>query len=76
MFIPARAPAETRFLSFHAAHTAAELLPQQLFRLREASGALGSEAQVLDGILGGGDTVDISRLSAFALTSYGWAAFS
>lgn len=37
----------------------------------QASGVLGSEAQVLDGILGGGDTVDISRLSAFALTSYG-----
>ncbi|MDD3334173.1 MAG: TRAP transporter substrate-binding protein [Eubacteriales bacterium] len=37
----------------------------------QASGVLGSEAQVLDTILGGGDTVDISRLSAFALTSYG-----
>ncbi len=37
----------------------------------QASGVLGSEAQVLDGILAGGDTVDISRLSAFALTSYG-----
>ena len=35
------------------------------------SGVLGSEAQVLDGILSGGDTVDISRISAFALTSYG-----
>ena len=33
----------------------------------QASGVLGSEAQ----ILGGGDTVDISRISAFALTSYG-----
>ena len=37
----------------------------------QASGVLGSEAQVLDGILGGGDTVDISRISAFALSSYG-----
>ncbi len=37
----------------------------------QASGVLGTEAQVLDGILGGGDTVDISRISAFALTSYG-----
>ena len=37
----------------------------------QAGGVLGSEAQVLDGILGGGDTVDISRISAFALTSYG-----
>ncbi|MBP3523596.1 MAG: TRAP transporter substrate-binding protein [Clostridia bacterium] len=37
----------------------------------QASGVLGSEAQILDGILGGGNTVDISRISAFALTSYG-----
>ena len=37
----------------------------------QASGVLGTEAQVLDGILMGGDTVDISRISAFALTSYG-----
>ena len=37
----------------------------------QASGVLGSEAQVLDGILMGGDTVDISRISAFALTPYG-----
>ena len=34
-------------------------------------GVLGAEAQVLDGILGGGTTVDISRISAFALSSYG-----
>ena len=37
----------------------------------QASGVLGSEAQILDGILSGGTTVDISRISAFALTSYG-----
>ena len=37
----------------------------------QAGGVLGSEAQVLDGILSGGDTIDISRISAFALTSYG-----
>ena len=37
----------------------------------QASGVLGSEAQILDGILSGGNTVDISRISAFALTSYG-----
>ncbi len=37
----------------------------------QANGVLGAEAQVLDGILMGGDTVDISRISAFALTSYG-----
>ena len=34
-------------------------------------GVLGAEAQVLDGILMGGTTVDISRISAFALSSYG-----
>ena len=37
----------------------------------QASGVLGSEAKILDGILSGGTTVDISRISAFALTSYG-----
>lgn len=37
----------------------------------QASGVLGSESQILDGILSGGDTVDISRISAFALTPYG-----
>lgn len=35
------------------------------------SGVLGSENDVLDNILGGGDTIQISRISAFALTSYG-----
>ena len=35
------------------------------------SGVMGSENDVLDGILGGGDTVDISRISAFILTPYG-----
>jgi len=37
----------------------------------QASGVLGSENDVLDNMLGGGDTVDMSRISAFALTSYG-----
>ncbi len=37
----------------------------------QASGVLGSEGDVLDTMLGGGGTVDISRISAFALTSYG-----
>lgn len=37
----------------------------------QASGVLGSENDVLDGMLGGTGTVDISRISAFALTSYG-----
>ena len=32
---------------------------------------MGTEAQILDGMLGGGDTVDIMRISAFALSSYG-----
>lgn len=37
----------------------------------QASGILGSENDVLDTMLGGGGTVDMSRISAFALTSYG-----
>ena len=37
----------------------------------QASGVLGSEAQILDGIMMDAGTVDISRISAFALTSYG-----
>jgi len=37
----------------------------------QASGVLGSENDVLDGMLGGGDTIDLARISAFALTSYG-----
>lgn len=37
----------------------------------QASGVLGSENDVLDAMLGGGGTVHISRISAFALTSYG-----
>jgi TRAP-type C4-dicarboxylate transport system substrate-binding protein len=37
----------------------------------QASGVLGSENDVLDSMLAGGDTIDMSRISAFALTSYG-----
>ena len=37
----------------------------------QASGVLGSENDVLDGMMGGATTVDISRISAFALTGYG-----
>ena len=37
----------------------------------QASGVLGSEDDVLDAILGGSTSIDISRISAFALTSYG-----
>lgn len=37
----------------------------------QASGVLGSENDVLDTMLGGGGTIHISRISAFALTSYG-----
>lgn len=37
----------------------------------QASGVLGAENDVLDAILGGSTSIDISRISAFALTSYG-----
>lgn len=37
----------------------------------QASGVLGSENDVMDTMLGGGDTIDMSRISAFALTNYG-----
>lgn len=37
----------------------------------QASGVLGSENDVLDTMLGGGGTIDMARISAFGLTSYG-----
>jgi TRAP-type C4-dicarboxylate transport system substrate-binding protein len=37
----------------------------------QASGVLGSEDQILDNLLGGGNICDLSRISAFALTQYG-----
>lgn len=37
----------------------------------QPSGVLGAENDVLDTMLGGGGTIDMSRISAFALTSYG-----
>ena len=37
----------------------------------QASGVLGSENDVLDAMLGDATTIDISRISAFALSSYG-----
>ena len=37
----------------------------------QASGVLGSEDQILDNLLAGGNVTDISRISAFALTQYG-----
>lgn len=37
----------------------------------QPSGVLGSENDVLDTMLGGGGTIQMSRISAFALTSYG-----
>ena len=37
----------------------------------QASGVLGSENDVLDTMLGGGGTIDMSRISAVALNSYG-----
>lgn len=36
-----------------------------------AGGELGSENDVLDSMLGGGETIDMSRISAFALSNYG-----
>ncbi len=35
------------------------------------SGVLGAENDVLDTMLGGGGTIDMSRISAFSLTAYG-----
>ena len=37
----------------------------------QASGVLGSENDVLDSMLAGGNSINMSRISAFALTSYG-----
>ena len=37
----------------------------------QGGGVLGVEADILDGMVGGTGTVDICRISAFALTSYG-----
>ena len=37
----------------------------------QAGGVLGSEPQILDDVLAGGNTVDIMRISAFALSRYG-----
>ena len=37
----------------------------------QAGGVLGSEDQILDNLLAGGNVTDISRISAFALTQYG-----
>ncbi len=37
----------------------------------QPNGVLGNEAQILDGILGGSEAVDICRISAFALNAYG-----
>ena len=37
----------------------------------QASGVLGSENDVLDAMLGGAGTIQLSRISAFALTNYG-----
>ena len=37
----------------------------------QAGGVLGTEDQILDNLLGGGNVADISRISALALTQYG-----
>lgn len=49
----------------------AELSGGKIYIDVQASGVLGSETQVLDDILAGGTAVQMSRISAFALTSYG-----
>ena len=50
---------------------AEELSGGQIIIDIQASGVLGSEDQILDNLLGGGNITDISRISAFALTQYG-----
>ena len=37
----------------------------------QASGVLGAEQDVLDSMLGGGGTIQMSRICAFALTTFG-----
>ncbi len=37
----------------------------------QAGGVLGSDDQILDNMMGGGNITDITRVSAFALTQYG-----
>ena len=49
----------------------AEVNPLDTIVGQTASGVLGSENDVLDTMLGGGGTIHMSRISAFALTSYG-----
>lgn len=39
----------------------------------QANGVLGSENDVLDSMLGGGGTIDMARISAYQLTTYGGA---
>ncbi len=48
-----------------------ELSGGQLLIDIQAGGVLGSEDQVLDNLLGGGNLFDITRISALALTQYG-----
>ena len=50
---------------------AEELSGGQIIIDIQANGVLGSEDQILDNLLGGGNITDISRISAFALTQYG-----
>ncbi|MBO6158558.1 MAG: TRAP transporter substrate-binding protein [Firmicutes bacterium] len=50
---------------------AEELSGGQLIIDVQAGGVLGSEDQILDNLLGGGNVCDITRISAFALTQYG-----
>ena len=48
-----------------------ELSDGQIIIDIQASGVLGAEEDVLDSMLGGAGTIDMARISAFALTSYG-----
>ncbi len=48
-----------------------ELSGGQLIIDIQANGVLGSEDQILDNLLSGGNVCDLARISAFALTQYG-----
>lgn len=48
-----------------------ELSGGQIFIDVQYSGVLGAEQDVLDTMMGGGNTIDMARISAFALTTYG-----
>ncbi len=55
----------------HFAEKVAELSGGTITLDVQAAGVLGSENDVLDAMIGGSDSIDISRISAFALSNYG-----